>query len=169
MCCLSVNFTFSCFKFKLEEYHSHTTRKPTHSNTGTQRVVVADSVTKDTLCNWPFTMIFSWKVDFGEITFKVLEDSKKFDYCFKTKKSWHIKYELERSINIILKHNSETELQVGRDIPKTELRAIEETYRREEEIEKKRREELLDKKKSEKKKKSENDDNEVDLLDLDWC
>ena len=132
-------------------------------------MVVADSGTKDTLCNWPFTMIWSWKVDFGEISFKVLEDTKKFDYSFKTKKSWYIKYELERSINIILKHNSETELQVGRDIPKTELRAIEETYRREEEIEKKRREELLDKKKSEKKKKSENDDNEVDLLDLDWC
>ena len=136
---------------------------------GTQRVVVADSGTKDTLCNWPFTMIFSWKVDFGEISFKVLEDSKKFDYSFKTKKSWYIKYELERSINTILKHNGETQLQVGKDIPKTELRAIEETYRREEEMEKKKREEVLDKKQSSKKKSSKKKNDKGDLLDLDWC
>ena len=136
---------------------------------GTQRVVVADSNTNDIICNWPFTMIFSWKVDFGEISFKVLEDTKKFDYSFKTKKSWYIKYELERSINTILKHNGETQLQVGKDIPKTELRAIEETYRREEEMEKKKREEVLDKKQSSKKKSSKKKNDKGDLLDLDWC
>ena len=59
---------------------------------GTQRVVVADSGTKDTLCNWPFTMIFSWKVDFGEISFKVLEDTKKFYYSSRRKSLGISKY-----------------------------------------------------------------------------
>ena len=38
-----------------------------------------------------------------------------------------------------MKHNGETQLQVGKDIPKTELRAIEETYRREEDGEEEER------------------------------
>ena len=43
---------------------------------GTQRVVAADSARKT--YNWPFTMIFFWKVDF-QISSSVLEDEK-FDY-----------------------------------------------------------------------------------------
>ena len=138
---------------------------------GTQRVVVADSNTNDIICNWPFTMIFSWKVDFGEVTFKVLEEREKLDYSFKTKKSWFIKYALERSINKILKHNGETQLDVGKDIPNTEMRFIREAYQREEEMEKKKVEGRLEKKEKKKKEKKKrgDDDSGGDLLDLDWC
>jgi hypothetical protein len=110
-------------------------------------------------------MIFSWRTDFNEISFKVIQDKRKYEYAFKTEKSWYIKYELERSINKILKHNGETELDVGKDIPITELRAIKEAYRREAEQKK------LSMKKSKKTKRRAVavDDNEGDLLDLDWC
>jgi len=107
---------------------------------GHQRVVIADDATHDPIFDWPFTMIYAWRVDYGEVTLSIIENSKQIEYGFKTSKSWYIKYALEKAINDILRHNNEKELAVGDDIPKAELASITFAYREDQ----KRRSEAAD-------------------------
>eukprot|EP00940_MAST-03C_sp_MAST-3C-sp2_P001923 g1923.t1 len=89
-----------------------------------ERLLVVDAATDDVIFNWPFTTVFSWRVDYGEIHLTIVESTGNLQYGFGTGKSWIIKYAIETSINKILRHNGDHLLKIGDDIPDAELKAI---------------------------------------------